>query len=47
MTTWDLYNNAFTFPRVRRYGFVVEGMNTIEQFEDNLNLNISNSKLLN
>ena len=47
VTTWDLYNNAFSFQRVRRYGFVVEGMNTIEQFEDNLNMNLSNSKLLN
>ena len=47
VTTRDLYNNAFSFPRVRRYGFVVEGMNTIEQFEDNLTMNLSNSNLLN
>lgn len=41
--TWELYNSAFSFPRVRRYNFVNENMDMLEHFEDNLNTNISNS----
>ena len=41
VTSWELYDSAFTFDKVRRYDFVVENMNSLEQFEDNLNLNIS------
>jgi len=41
--TWELYNTAFSFPRVRRYNFVNENMDMLEHFEDNLNTNISNS----
>jgi len=40
--TWELYDKAFTFPRVRRYQFVQENMDMLEHFEDNLNTNISN-----
>ena len=47
VTTWELYDKAFSFDRVRRYDYVVENMNTLEQFEDNLNTNISNSVALN
>ena len=41
--TWELYNNAFSFPRVRRYGFVNDNMDMLEHFQDNVNLNSSNS----
>ena len=41
--TWELYNNAFAYPRVRKYNFVNENMDMLEHFEDNLNTNISNS----
>jgi hypothetical protein len=47
VTTWELYDKAFSFDRVRRYDYVVENMNTLEQFEDNLNTNISNSVAMN
>ena len=43
MHTWELYDNAFTFPRVRRYGFVNENMDLLEHFQDNWNTNISNT----
>lgn len=40
--TWELYDNAFTFPRVRRYNFVNDNMDMLEHFQDNLNTNITN-----
>lgn len=43
VATWELYNTAFAFPRVRRYNFVNENMDMLEHFQDNLNTNISNS----
>ena len=30
--TWELYDKAFSFPRVRRYGFVGENMDMLEHF---------------
>jgi len=30
--TWELYNNAFSFPRVRRYGFTDDNMDMLEHF---------------
>ena len=30
--TWELYNNAFSFPRVRRYGFTNDNMDMLEHF---------------
>jgi hypothetical protein len=42
VNTWELYNNAFSFPRVRRYNFVNENMDMLEHFQDNFNTNISN-----
>ena len=30
--TCELYNNAFSFPRVRRYGFVNDNMDMLEHF---------------
>jgi len=41
--TWELFDTAFSFPRVRRYGFVQDNMDMLEHFQDNLNTNISNS----
>ena len=45
--TWELYDGAFSFPRVRRYEVVQNVMNDLEHFQDNLNTNISNTVLLN
>jgi len=42
--TWELYDKSFSFPRVRRYGFVQENMDMLEHFQDNLNQNLSNSQ---
>merc|ERR1711887_254649 len=42
--TWELYDKAFSFPRIRRYQYVQENMDMLEHFEDNLNANISNSQ---
>ena len=42
--TWELYDKAFSFPRVRRYGFVGENMDMLEHFQDNLNQNLYNSQ---
>jgi hypothetical protein len=41
--TWELYNDSFSFPRVRRYSFTNENMDLLEHFQDNLNTNPSNS----
>ena len=41
--TWELYDKAFSFPRVRRYEFVNDNMDMLEHFQDNVNLNSSNS----
>jgi hypothetical protein len=46
VTTWELYDKAFTFPRVRNYDLVKEQMDILEHYEDNLNTNISNNKLV-
>ena len=40
--TWELYDAAFSFPRVRRYESVQAQMDQVEHFQDNLNTNISN-----
>ena len=47
VTTWELYDKSFTFPRVRKYELVEQQMNILEHFEDNLNTNITNSVLVN
>merc|ERR550514_2692619 len=44
--TWELYDKSFTWPKIRNYEIVQEGMETLEHFEDNLNTNITNSKLV-
>ena len=40
--TWELYDKAFSFPRVRRYDFVQERMDEIQHYQDNLNQNFAN-----
>ena len=44
--TWELYDKAFSFPRVRRYAYVQENMDMLEHFQDNLNTNPSNSQAM-
>ena len=44
--TYELYDKAFTFPRVRRYQFVQDNLDMLEHFQDNLNLNIHNRQSL-
>ena len=39
---WELNNASFSFPRVRRYDTVVNNMDMLEHFQDNLNTNVSN-----
>ena len=41
--TWELLNKSFKFPRIRRFETVQENMDLVEHFQDNLNLNMSNS----
>lgn len=43
VNTYELFDKAFSFPRIRRYNFVNENMDMLEHFQDNLNTNISNS----
>ena len=43
-STMKFADRAFSFPRVRRYGFVQENMDMLEHFQDNLNQNLSNSQ---
>ena len=44
--TYELYDAAFSFPRVRRYDLVQQHMDMIQHFEDNLNQNFSNKQAL-
>ena len=46
VTTKELYDKSFSFPKVRNYDYAVENMNELEHYEDNLNNNISNSLAL-
>merc|ERR1712139_146221 len=41
--SWELYDKAFSFPRVRRYDLVQQGMDMLQHFQDNLNENFDNS----
>jgi hypothetical protein len=40
---FELNDEAFSFPRVRRYDDIQANMDMLEHFQDNLNTNISNS----
>ena len=44
--TWELYDAAFSFPRVRRYDLVQQHMDLLQHFEDDLNQNFSNGQLV-
>ena len=46
VTTKELYDHSFSFPKVRNYDYAVENMNELEHYEDNLNNNLSNSLAL-
>ena len=40
--TYELYDKAWSFARVRRYEIVQQNMDMLEHFEDNLNTNPTN-----
>jgi len=44
VNTWEMYDKAFSFPRVRRYDIVQQHMDMIQHFEDNLNENFTNQQ---
>jgi len=46
VTSWELYDRGFSFPRVRRYDLVQQHMDLLQHFEDNLNQNFMNSQHL-
>ena len=46
VTTKELYDHSFSFPKVRNYDYAVEQMNDLEAAEDNLNKNILNAQHL-
>ena len=47
VTTKELYDHSFSFPKVRNYEYAVQQMNDLEAAEDNLNKNIENEQHLN
>ena len=46
VTTKELYDKSFSFPKVRNYDYAVQQMNELEHYEDNLNSNLSNALAL-
>ena len=46
VTTKELYDKSFSFPKVRNYDYAVENMNELEHYEDNLNNNLDNKLAL-
>merc|ERR1712072_384560 len=46
VTTKELYDKSFSFPKVRNYDYAVQNMNELEHYEDNLNSNLSNTLAL-
>lgn len=46
VTTKELYDKSFSFPKVRNYDYAIENMNELEHYEDNLNKNLSNKLAL-
>lgn len=46
VTTKELYDKSFSFPKVRNYDYAVQQMNELEHYEDNLNANLSNKLAL-
>lgn len=47
VSTWELYDQSFAWPRVRKYDLVRAQMDILEHYEDNLNTNITNKVNLN
>ena len=37
VTTKELYDHSFSFPKVRNYDYAIQNMNELEAAEDNLN----------
>lgn len=46
VNTYNLMDNAFEWKRVRLYEEVQENLETLEHFEDDLNLNITSQRLV-
>ena len=46
VTTKELYDKSFSFPKVRNYDYAVQNMNDLEAVEDNLNQNLDNDLAL-
>lgn len=46
VTTKELYDKSFSFPKVRNYDYAVQNMNELEHYEDNLNANLDNALAL-
>ena len=46
VSTYSLLDKAFAWPRVRLFEDVQENLETLEKFEDDLNQNIHNSRLV-
>ncbi len=40
--TWELLDQAFSFPSVRRYDMVQQQMDFVQHMQDNLNMNFTN-----
>ena len=43
VSTWELLDKSFSWPKVRQYPEVLNHMDEVQHWEDNLNTNISNS----
>merc|ERR1711937_185153 len=46
VTTKELYDKSFSFPKVRNYDYAVQQMNELEHYEDNLISNLPNNLAL-
>jgi hypothetical protein len=46
VSTYSILDKSFAWPRVRLFEDVQENLETLEHFEDDLNLNISNLRLV-
>ena len=43
ITTWELLDKSFAWPRVRQYDDVNTNLDEVQHYEDNLNTNLANS----
>ena len=44
INSFSLYDTAFSWPRVRAYQFVQEELNKLQHYQDNANVNLTNSQ---